>query len=244
MSELSRTTAEESTRVLQELNTIVLGREPLNPTLQRVADIARRAIPGVDDVSVTLLDGGERVRTVVFTSTLAVELDERQYAAGFGPCLDAAAGGATIVVDMDDPDTPYPDFARAARRAGVDHTISVGLPMQDHVAGALNLYARQAGHKDERTVALAPTFAGYAGAVVTNAAQYSSAAELAEQMQQAMTSRAMIEQAKGILMAQHGCSSDTAFLELTRISQRSNRKLRDVAASLVSSVSSNGRRPG
>ncbi|HZA05504.1 MAG TPA: ANTAR domain-containing protein [Propionibacteriaceae bacterium] len=247
MSELSHTTTDRP-QVLAELTTIILGEKPLNPTLQRIADIARRAVPRTDEVSVTLIGKGDRPRTVVFTASLAVDLDERQYAAGFGPCLDAAVAADTVVVDVADPDTPYPDFAAVSRRAGVRHVVSLGLPVQYQVSGALNMYSRQAEPHDEAALALAKTVAAYAGAVVANAAQYDSAAELAAQMQQALSSRAVIEQAKGILMAHHGCSSEVAFRRLTRISQHSNRKLRDVAADLVATVS-NGRggttgRPG
>lgn len=242
MSELSQTMTELSSHVLAELSTVLIGREPLNCTLQRIAEIAIRAIPEVDEASITLMGSGERARSVVFTGALAVDLDERQYAIGFGPCLNAALGGATVVVNVADPDTPYPDFAAVAARAGVHQVLAVGLPVQQQVIGALNLYTHRVEPFDGATLHLARTFAGYAGAVVANAAQYSTAAELAAHLQQAMNSRAVIEQAKGILMARHACTSDDAFRQLTRMSQHSNRKLRDVAAGLVAAVASG--RPG
>jgi L-ascorbate metabolism protein UlaG (beta-lactamase superfamily) len=67
-----------------ELGRIMLGVQDLNQTLQRIADLARRTIPEIDEVSVTLVDGGQP-KTVVFTGQLAVCLDERQYETANGP---------------------------------------------------------------------------------------------------------------------------------------------------------------
>jgi GAF domain-containing protein len=204
----------------------------LNITLRRIAELAQRTLPDIDEVSVTLVDG-EQAKTVVFTGQLAVHLDERQYEAARGPCLDAAISGETVVVDTRDSSGGYAEFVRAAQRSGVNHSVSVGLPVPQRVVGALNLYAYTPDPIADKTVSLAQTFATYAGVAVANAALYASTAELAEQMKAAMQTRSVIEQAKGILMGRHGYSADDAFKVLTNISQRSNRKLRTIAAELV-----------
>lgn len=217
---------------LAELSKIMHGREPLNTTLERIAQLARATMPEVDEVSMTLLEDG-KARTAVFTGALAIQLDERQYDTGFGPCLDAAVSGETIVIDTSDPDVAYPDFARAARGCGVTHSVSVGLPVPDRVVGAMNLYASTATPPDDRTITVAETFASYAAVAMVNAALYTDIAELAKQLQLAMESRSVIGQAKGILIAKHRYSPDRAFRDLVRASQRSNRKLRDVAEEIV-----------
>jgi GAF domain-containing protein len=218
-----------------ELSKIMLGAEPLTATLERIAGLARATMPEVDEVSMTLLEGG-KAKTAVFTGTLAIQLDERQYDTGFGPCLDAAGSGQTIVVDTSDPDATYPEFAQAARRAGVTHTVSVGLPVPERLVGALNVYASTAQPLDTDTVKVAETFAGYAAVAMANAALYTSTAELVKQLQTAMETRAVIEQAKGILMAKHRYSGDHAFRDLARASQKANRKLRDIAQGIVDST--------
>ena len=93
-----------------ELGMIMLGAQDLNQTLQRIADLARKTIPEIDEVSVTLVDRGQP-KTVAFTGQLAVHLDERQYETANGPCLDAAVSGETIVIDTSDDNTGYPEFA-------------------------------------------------------------------------------------------------------------------------------------
>jgi GAF domain-containing protein len=185
-----------------ELGKLVLGNQSLDETLRYVAELARQTIPEVDEVSVTLMDGGT-AKTAVFTGSLAVQLDERQYETGFGPCLDAAVTGETIIVDMADSSDYYTDFARTCRRSGITHTASVGLPIPQRVVGALNLYSSAANPPDQKSMTWVQGFAVYAGVALTNAALYASTAELADQMRAAMRSRAVIEQAKGILMARH-----------------------------------------
>jgi GAF domain-containing protein len=220
----------------RKLAAIVLADQPLTATLSLIADLTRDALPGVGDVSVTLLQGG-KARTVAFAgdSKLVASLDERQYADGFGPCLDAAATGRTIeVADTSAPDEIYAGFAAVARREGVWHTLAVGLPTLQEVSGALNLYGN-GGHEPftAETKAAAAGFAGYAAVAVTNTALYHGAVEQVAQLQQAMASRAVIEQAKGILMQVEGVDEDDAFALLRRRSSHSNRKLRDVAQTVV-----------
>jgi GAF domain-containing protein len=217
-----------------ELSKIMLGDEHLNTTLRRIAELAKKTLPDIDEVSVTLVDG-DQAKTVVFTGQLAVHLDERQYETGRGPCLDAAISGSTVAVDTRDSSGGYAEFARAAQRSGVNHSVSVGLPVPQRVVGALNLYAYTPDPIADETVSLAQTFATYAGVAVANAALYASTAELAEQMKAAMQTRSVIEQAKGILMARNSTTAERAFEMLREHSQRNGRKLSDVAAAIVES---------
>lgn len=168
-----------------ELSRIILGAEPLNATLQRIAELAKGVIPGVKEVSLTLMDN-ERARTVVFTGPLAVALDERQYEAGYGPCMDAAVSGQTIEIDHSRSDTPYPAFSTMALRAGITHSVSVGLPVAQRVIGGMNIYGSDELPFDTNATELAVTFAGYAAVAVANAHLYSTTADLAAHMQRAM----------------------------------------------------------
>jgi GAF domain-containing protein len=218
-----------------ELSRIMLGEQPLSATLARVAELAKRTIPGAAEVSVTLMQDGD-VESAAFTGPLATQLDERQYEAGFGPCMEAAISGATIPIDDTANSSTYPDFGRLARRQGITHTMSVGLPVQRQTIGALNVYGTGDGSFDEQTQELATTFAGYAAVAVANAGLYASTAQLAAHLQRALDSRAVIDQAKGILMSRHGMSAEAAFDLLSRQSQVSNRKVRDIASDLVDEV--------
>src|SRR4051812_40624882 len=165
------------------LSRIVLGEQSLDEVLNQVSHLARRSIEGADEVSVTLIRD-ERTRTAAFTGEVALALDERQYEAGFGPCLDAAESGETFAIsDTGAPDVPWSTFASAAAQRGVRSTLSVGLPVQQRTVGALNLYSNQVDGFDEDAVELATTFAGYGAVALANASLYESTTELARHMQ-------------------------------------------------------------
>jgi GAF domain-containing protein len=211
---------------------VVLGEQSLSSVLDTVAALAARTIPGARAVSVTLIGDG-KPNTVAHTGRTALELDESQYEAGHGPCLQAATTGTVLVVDDTTAEPRWPKFADAAVANGVRSSASIPLPVQQRVVGALNLYATEPRAFDDDTVTLGQTFAGYAAVALANTQLYATTAALAEQMAQAMSSRAVIEQAKGILMGQRGCTADEAFRILVHASQTSHRKLHAVAQALV-----------
>ena len=211
-----------------------LGESDLQAVLGRVAELARQTLPGVVGASVTLVES-DRAFTAAFAGQLALDLDETQYQEGFGPCLEVAQSAGTVTVPDMAAETRWPAFARQALAAGVRSSLSVALPLQEAVLGALNIYAAQPATFDRDAIELARTFAGYAAVAIANARLY-QAATLAEDMRRAMETRAVIEQAKGILVAQQRCTPERAFEMLTRLSQSTHRKLRDCAADLVTST--------
>ncbi len=215
-----------------ELGRIRLADVDIGTLLDKIAQLSKRTIPGAGEVSVTLLHGGTP-HTAAFTGELAMQLDESQYERGHGPCLAAASSTTSVSVPDTDTEPRWPDWARNAHQAGVGSSLSIGLPVQEKVTGALNIYAGKPNAFDDDAIALAQTFAGFAAVGLANAHLYQTQATLAGHMQKAMESRAVIEQAKGIVMAERRCTADEAFAILTKLSQDTNRKVRDVATALV-----------
>ncbi|MEH0934550.1 GAF and ANTAR domain-containing protein [Micromonospora psammae] len=222
------------TEAALQLGTIRHGDTPLDAVLSRIAEIARDSIPGAEEVSVTLVHGAE-AHTAAYTGELALRLDEWQYEQGRGPCLDAATTGTVMVVPDMAEESRWPEWAARAHAAGAGSSMSIGLPIQEAVVGALNVYGARARAFDEMAEA-AQTFADHAAVALANAHLYDGVATMAQQMQAAMRSRAVIEQAKGIIMGQRRCTADEAFAILAKVSQNSNRKVREVAESLVRQV--------
>jgi GAF domain-containing protein len=218
-----------------ELGRMKLAESDLQAVLGRVAELARQTLPGVVGASVTLVES-DRAFTAAFAGQLALDLDETQYQEGFGPCLEVAQSAGTVTVPDMAAETRWPAFARQALAAGVRSSLSVALPLQEAVLGALNIYATQPAMFDRDATELARTFAGYAAVAIANARLYQATATLAEDMRRAMETRAVIEQAKGILVAQRHCTPEQAFELLTRLSQSTHRKLRDCATDLVTST--------
>ena len=217
---------------LHSLTTFVVGRQTLAETLDRVAALAADTVPGADVVGLTLVKHGQPT-TSVFTDPTSPEIDQAQYEADAGPCVDALKTGEIMRVDSTEREDRWPDFAKAARQRGIHSTLSMPLLVAGEPVGALNLYGRTEGAFGNGQEGLAAAFAVQASVALANAQAYWEAKEVAEHLNEAMKSRAVIEQAKGMLMAAQGCTADEAFDLLVRASQRSNRKLRDVAGELV-----------
>jgi GAF domain-containing protein len=183
------------------------------------------------DVSVTVVRD-ERPVTAAFTDRLAADLDESQYARGHGPCLDAALSGQfTEIVDART-DQRWPDHVPVLLAHGVLSSVAAPVPAP-HLTAGLNVYARSAGvlTDDDRTRLV--EFAAHAGAALTNMDALHDARELAANLQKAMESRAVIEQAKGILVERYRLTPEQAFRLLADASMRTNRKVRELAEDLV-----------
>ncbi len=222
----------DPTAAFRELGRINLGETDLDGVMATVAGLAKRTVPGAYEVSVTLIrDRGPH--TVASTGTAADHIDKWQYERGSGPCLDACRKRSTLLVDDVSAERRWPGWDEVAGSVGVNSALSVGLPIRERVSGALNVYATSIRNFDDDAVLLAETFASYAAVALANAHLYDTTVTLANHMQTAMESRAVIEQAKGIIMGQRHCTADDAFTILSRASQESNRKLREVAADLV-----------
>jgi GAF domain-containing protein len=219
-------------QAVAELSRIRLADTDLDAVLSRIAHLARRAIPGGEEVSVTLVRAGTP-HSVAVTGELARKLDEWQYEQERGPCLDASVSGDTLSIPDMAREDRWPGWAARAHDAGVLSSLSVGLPIQDAVVGTLNVYGAAPGAFDGEAMELARTFSAYAAVALANAHLYESTATLAEQMRSAMESRAIVEQAKGIVMGERRCSPEKAFALLSKLSQDSDRKLGEVAAALV-----------
>jgi GAF domain-containing protein len=225
--------------VAGELGRIVFADMALDDVLARVCELAKLTIPGAAEVGVTLVDAG-RAQTAAFTGELAVELDERQYEAGHGPCLESARTGAEFHIHDMSTEPRWPDYTPKAALAGALSSMSLPLPVGDHVVGALNVYATKPKAFGPPEADTARLFASQVAVALRNAQMFAASRALAEQMTQAMASRAVIEQAKGILMGQRRCTADEAFELLRSLSQNSNRKLRDVAQALVDTAAQTG----
>ena len=215
-----------------ELGRLSFAEHSLASLLERVTAVAAGVLPGEPVISVTIIEG-TRPATVAATGALAEELDHTQYRLGSGPCLTAATTGRPAeIVDTRSPDE-WPDFAAAAATSGCGSVLSFPLPVREKVSGALNVYARQFTVADRRTRDLVSRFADYAVVPVSNMYLYESAVERAEHLAVALDSRAVIDQAKGILMERFKLTPDQAFQALTRVSMETNTKVREIAERFV-----------
>ena len=220
----------------RDLSQVVLVDRSLEDVLAEVTDIAARGIPGAESTSITLVRG-DRAFTAAHTGEMALVADELQYEQGYGPCMDAGRAGVVLRIDDTRTEQRWPDYVPRVLEVGVRSSLSVPLPYQGSTIGALNIYStRPQAFSSAESEEAATAVAGAVAVAVVNADAHDRLAEHARNMRVAMESRAVIEQAKGVLMAQRGVDAEQAFDILRDASQRYNRKLRDIAAGIVATT--------
>lgn len=219
-------------QALERLGQLSLRDKSMEVLLQTVADLAKTVMPGSPEASVSLVVN-DKPSTPVSTGQLALDLDESQYGRGYGPCLHAATTGESVEIADARTDTRWRDYMRSAVERGSLSSLSVPLPIGERVAGALNIYAREPNAFDVGSRSVATKFAPYAAVAAGNLYEYRSAREMADNLQLALESRAVIDQAKGILMERHKLTADEAFQLLARASMKANVKVRALADHLV-----------
>jgi GAF domain-containing protein len=216
-------------RFTQELGGVMESMEELSDYLERVVHAVRRHVDGCDEVGVTVLSN-DRPHTAAYTTVQTLEIDAAQYALDEGPCLDAArTRREQVVPDLCRDDGRWPAFAEVARQDGMRSLFAVPLVSGDQCVGAINLYAWATD-----------AFDGFDAALVRMAVVAVTALDgmrrLAGQLEQAMASRAVIEQAKGVIMALRGIPEHEAFQVLRKTSQDRNVKVRVLAEEVVRGV--------
>jgi GAF domain-containing protein len=219
--------------LFRDLSRVALAGRSLEDVLREITSIATRGIPGAESTSITLLRG-DKAFTAAHDGEMALAADELQYERGYGPCMDAGRGNVVLRVDDMRTEQRWPDYAARVGEQGVRSSLSVPLPYQGSTIGALNIYSTQVAAFDspdslEAGLEVAQTVA----VAVANADAHAQLQEQARNMRIAMDTRAVIEQAKGVLMAQRHVDADQAFELLREASQRYNRKLRDIASGIV-----------
>jgi GAF domain-containing protein len=217
----------------RDLAGVVLADRELTDVLTEVVGLARRALPGAEACSITLIRD-DKPFTAAFDGQMAMDADELQYERGYGPCLDAGRAGEMFLVTDMRTEERWPDYAVHVADRGVRSSLSVPLPFQGATIGALNNYASTPGAFGDADVALGQEAAAFVAIAVGNAEAAARATQDVTNMRTAMLSRSVIEQAKGILMERYKVTAEQAFTLLTHASQRSNVKLRDVADELTS----------
>ncbi|MEV6717604.1 GAF and ANTAR domain-containing protein [Lentzea sp. NPDC051208] len=233
---------DEVTTALERLSEALSREDDLRKLMHQVCEQVVHAVPGVDEATVTLLDVGTPF-TAASTGDVVMRLDGVQYRSGAGPCLDAAATGRLVRATIHEAVDRWPDFGAESHAAGMGSFLSAPLTVDNEHSGAINAYSRQ-GHGFHELDA--PLLALYTAAVETalrSHSMYLRAFKLAAQLRSALQSRAVIDQAKGVLMAVHAIPADEAFRLLVERSQRENVKLHALAERFIADLVSRSSQP-
>jgi hypothetical protein len=231
MSDRGEPDEQELNEGLRQMAEVLLDVRTAEATLGLVVSLAQAALPAVEGASVSVRTA-EGYRTAAATSEAARSLDGAQYALDEGPCVEALRTGRPVAAVPQERESVWPQFSRLAGDLGVGWVSSIPLMSDEERLGALNLYSRGA-QLEPREEEFALILARHAAVVVVHSPDLGGVERIDEELRVALYIRDRIGEAKGILMARGGVTSEAAFDMLRRASQRSNRKLRDIAQELI-----------
>ncbi len=198
----------------------------LDETLQGVVDLACDVIEGCTSATISFIHRGGKISSPAFSGRLAKDADMLQYEVGEGPCLQAIREHETYRIDDMEEEERWPRFTERVQELGVASMLTFRLFHGRDTMGALNLYSQQPQAFDDEAEAFGTVFASHAAVALKSAISEAGDKE-------ALESRDIIGQAKGILIERHGVSADVAFNVLRAASQRQNRRIRDIAEEIV-----------
>jgi GAF domain-containing protein len=228
---------------IAELAQLLLDDDASDGPLEQLTALALELIPG--SAAAGVVAAGDTSWAFTASAATVGELNRMQLQGGDGPVAEAIRYGEARRIDDTGSEQRWPAVCAAIADAGFGSCLALPLRTDRKPGGALVIYglAPDAFAGSGHDIAL--LFAAQGGVAIRNAAAYRNCRQLVANLHAALEFRAVIEQAKGILVAEHGCHPEVAFKELSRLSQNTNRKVRDIAADLVAGrIDRNQFRPG
>ncbi|MEZ2391730.1 GAF and ANTAR domain-containing protein [bacterium RCC_150] len=227
-----------SSLVVDQLQDLVLKTDDVKDMLDELARFSAVTLadPAAVFCSITLIRRKKPV-TIASSEASAVRLDEIQYGTSEGPCLSAIR--EQIVVHIPDLNTEHrwPEYTAVAQKEGVKSNLCVPLTLEGEAEAGLNLYSTRSHGFSGEDIEMIQTYAYHASKALRLAVRISQLADAKANLVAAMESRTIIDLATGAIMAQNRCSQETAIKILKIASNTRNVKLRDMAASVVTSLS-------
>jgi hypothetical protein len=199
---------------------------------QLVADAVRQ-VPACSGAAAVLWRDGEPVALAASHPSLP-ELIEAEVSSGRGPALDALRDGEPAACPDTLQEERWPQYASAALRQGVRCSLSLA-DRSGAAAVCLSLFSARPRMLGPDSVAVAQRLLAFGTALVDVAADYGEARRAEHQLRDAAESRALVDQAKGVLIHALGCSADEAWQHMRQISQARNMRVTEVAARIIDS---------
>ncbi|WP_177235978.1 GAF and ANTAR domain-containing protein [Arthrobacter sp. ov118] len=199
--------ADELPEIFARVSGLLLTEPVVDQAVAKIAQAAHQSLAGSVGAGGTLIDAQGRPTSTASTNSLVEEADRLQYELGDGPCLSAWASARAVRVDDLRDDQRWPEWGKAGARLGLLSCISVPLLVPDATGnnepepfGAMKVYSDQPHAFDERSEEVLSLLAGPAALILANLQARERAARLSVVLKDALHSRSVIDQAKGVLM--------------------------------------------
>ena len=224
MQDLPPETVEKLSRVTRLLKT----QRTLPAQMEAVVGIVKRTVPSCDAAGIVLIVDGEPT-SVAVSDRLTIELDLVQYETGQGPCLSALYDGKVIRIDILEKDSRFTRFAPGSLDQGLQSVLSTPLDANGRTVGALNMYSTKANAFDDGTSDAVRPMVEYAGQAIGCSPLYAYSLDMVDGLVEDLESRAIIEQAAGVLMVRQEETSGDALGHLRDLAMQSGESMRTVA---------------
>jgi GAF domain-containing protein len=220
------------TRVLSEFARLLVRDYEVSDALQDLVDGVTEVL-GISGAGVSLLEG-ERLRFATAASDAVAVLERIQEEGQSGPCVEAHESGQPVLVaDLREQSERWPALNQGAAEVGMRAVAGIPMRLNGTRVGALNLYNDQAHEWSDEEIGASRVLADLATGYVANASRVDRLQHTAEQLQVALDSRLIIEQAKGLLAGERSISMEQAFSILRGHARSHNASLRAVADAVV-----------
>ena len=201
--------------------------------LQTLVETCSRVLD-VDEAGILLADEDGDLVVVASTSEASTLVETMQLDARSGPCWSSFTTAEPVALpDVDVDEARWPEFAEVARQQGFRSAHAVPLRLRGTVIGTLNLLRNSVGELNDRDVRVAQALADVATIGILQERTLRESAVVQQQLQGALDTRVVIEQAKGVVAHVRGVSTDEAFVLIRRHARENRLKLADVASQLV-----------
>nr|WP_126932051.1 GAF and ANTAR domain-containing protein [Streptomyces sp. NP10] len=214
---------------------LLLETTSLDDFLRALARSALALVDEADGCGITLERLGRPV-TVSSVGASATKLDEAQYGQDDGPCLQAMRTGEEVSVPDTLRESRWADYPAYAAVCGARSSLSLPIAPHSHTAGALNLYAPVPHAFDRADLTALRLLTAQATGAIALAQRIADTEEFAADLEAALRSRTVIDQAIGVVVGQQRCTPEKAFDVLRTASQHRNIKLRELCAELIASI--------
>jgi GAF domain-containing protein len=224
--------AEGLERALTQLADLRTAPVTVEAALHRIVESAD-ALFQVDGSALMLVDRDQALRNLAVSHLRAALLEELHAEHGEGPCVDAYDDKQTVWTDDLGREERWPEFSPAAASRGLAAVLASPIPYSNEAVGVVAVFASQPHPWTEAEQEAIVAFTNLAAMLILNAMEATERGRIAVELQGALDSRVVIEQAKGVLVGRHGLTPRQAFERLHGLARDQRRPLAELAAEVV-----------
>lgn len=225
-------TPQDVRQALNDLGRLRFGEMRVEEAMHQIVQTTH-AIFSVDGAGLMLADAEHHLRNAAVSDERVRHLEELQVQHQEGPCISAFEDKMLVGAQDLKTDSRWPSFSRAAVERGLRAVLASPIPYNQDAIGVVAVLSQEAHPWPAEAELALLAFTDLAALLIASMMMGEQQTELAQQLQGALNSRSVIEQAKGVLIGQHGLSAQAAYEQIRAQARAERRKIAVVSAELV-----------